>query len=422
MEVAWLGRPPAFSPRRWALFTSFIPGPLDTLLLRAALGPADIAKTSWREWTGHVGDPVRAIGTDARHIKVLVPLLAHNLRRSNVETSAAFQTYARAATLTETLRMTGFMKHTGRVLDELNRADIPHVVLKGAALAAHVYGDIAYRHAHDLDILIASDRLHDAEALLRQQGFAPTTPVGADHHHLSPLANAVGFSVELHRRLRNQYPGLTARDVIRRSQAATVADRATRIPSLADALLHVAVHATACTSSNLRWACDAWLIAGRMTPADWAEFGETTRSASLALPALLTLGYLEDAIGQVVPRDVMATIAELAVATDRFGRDAATFSARASLPLDLDAILTLPGGWRARVDQVAWRLFPPRRHIYWMHGLRRPWLAPLYYPYRLLKLPARMVRWGLSGFRAAQPDARIGRAALQDHQGRRTVA
>lgn len=150
MEVAWLGRPPAFSSRSWALLTSFIPGTRDTLLLRAALGPPDVARRSWHEWTALVGDPVRTIGTDARHIKVMVPLLAHNLRRAGVPLTPAFQTYVRAATMTETLRMTGFMKHAAVVFDLLNRAAHPHVVLKGAALAEHVDQEhIAFRHAHD---------------------------------------------------------------------------------------------------------------------------------------------------------------------------------------------------------------------------------------------------------------------------------
>lgn len=415
MEVAWLDRPPAFSPRSWALLTSFLPDTRDTLLLRAALGPADVARRSWHEWTTLVGDPVRAIGTDARHIKVLVPLLAHNLRQAGVELTPAFQTYARAATMTETLRMTGFLKHAAIVFDLLNGAEIPYVVLKGAAFAEHVYADIAFRHAHDLDILVAPDRLQDADTLLRQHGFDPTTAVGADYHHLSPLTNAAGFCVELHRRVRNQYLGLTAADTIRRSRPAMVAGRPARIPSPADALVHVAVHATACTSSNLRWACDGWSIAARMTPDDWREFRDIVGTARLALPALLTLGYLEDAIGPVVPRDVMNAVAKQADATNRQDRDAATFSARASLPLDLPEILRLPGGWRARIDQILWRLFPPRRHIYWMHGLEKPWLAPLYYPYCLMKLPGQTIRHIRAALYGRRPPA------LQVPRRRRTV-
>ena len=57
------------------------------------------------------------------------------------------------------------------MLDALAGADIPAVVLKGAALGQQAYGDPAVRHATDVDVLVEPERVVDAVRALEAAGL-----------------------------------------------------------------------------------------------------------------------------------------------------------------------------------------------------------------------------------------------------------
>ena len=389
----WLGCPPGFPRRSWALLTSFLPDAVDTCLLRAALLSGDAAREAWSQWCRAVGDPVRALGTDKRNIKALVPLLARNLRAQGVETGKSFGTYAKAAHLTETLRMSRYLRECGDVLQLLSSADVPHATLKGAALAEAVYRDPALRHAHDFDVLVPEQALDRAAEALRAHGFAPYGQVGPDLHHLTPLRNDAGLVVELHRRLSQVHAGFQAEAAWRRSVPARVGGCETRVLSRADALVHAGEHAVSCRSSlNLRWVCDAWWLAQPLSESDWSSLVEIVIASRVALPLAITLGYLEAALGPVVPHSVLEPLKAEAARTDKVGVSAAVFGVRRSLPMDLAGILRMREGWGRRIGQLGWRLLPPPRHVQWWYGLRRGWLVPLYYPYRFWLLATDLAR------------------------------
>src|SRR6185503_4889983 len=59
------------------------------------------------------------------------------------------------------------------ILQALNRAGVNAIVLKGAALAAGIYQNIATRPMKDLDVLIRKDKLPLAEATLASLGYRP---------------------------------------------------------------------------------------------------------------------------------------------------------------------------------------------------------------------------------------------------------
>ena len=58
-----------------------------------------------------------------------------------------------------------------RILRMLEAADIPVIVLKGAALAQTIYPDIALRPMTDLDLLVKPEHLDRAVELLRAAGY-----------------------------------------------------------------------------------------------------------------------------------------------------------------------------------------------------------------------------------------------------------
>ena len=85
-----------------------------------------------------------------------------------------------------------------RAFDE---AEIPLILLKGAALAQGTYGNVALRPMGDLDLLVRSDAMAKAEALLSLRGYLVLN--GSDSHlrHMTvrhPHSSS-GAHVEVHR-------------------------------------------------------------------------------------------------------------------------------------------------------------------------------------------------------------------------------
>ncbi|MBT7067033.1 MAG: nucleotidyltransferase family protein [Verrucomicrobia bacterium] len=94
-----------------------------------------------------------------------------------------------------------------RILTALHAAQIPVLLLKGAALAHVVYPDPALRPMRDIDLLIHPDVAVEAQSTLASLGYkVPPAYPGKqliDHHHLPPCVRVVdGLSVciELHHR------------------------------------------------------------------------------------------------------------------------------------------------------------------------------------------------------------------------------
>jgi hypothetical protein len=99
---------------------------------------------------------------------------------------------------------------TSEALDALAGADIPLLVLKGAALAQMVYADAVCRPMRDVDVLIRPRDARRAYETLRQVGFTPGEgESGPRHHHLPGLWKAedgVVADIELHHELLARVP------------------------------------------------------------------------------------------------------------------------------------------------------------------------------------------------------------------------
>ncbi len=85
------------------------------------------------------------------------------------------------------------------------RAGIPVIVLKGAALGPALYGDPALRTMGDVDLLVRREQQDAAGRVLLARGYVADLAWGSEawyqarHHHLAPLRAADGsLIVELH--------------------------------------------------------------------------------------------------------------------------------------------------------------------------------------------------------------------------------
>lgn len=66
-----------------------------------------------------------------------------------------------------------FQPELRKALEALREQDIPVILLKGAAIAGTVYGDIGLRPMADLDLLVPEERVHAAQAIVTALGYRP---------------------------------------------------------------------------------------------------------------------------------------------------------------------------------------------------------------------------------------------------------
>ena len=144
---------------------------------------------------------------------------------------------------------------THRVLEALGAADVPAMLLKGAALVATVYPDPAQREMLDIDLLVPDDRLAVANRALAELGFLPLAPAReasdapaairvAPHHDEALVGAERVVAVELHRHvtIAGEGDGFDISGFWERAR--TVPQTGQLVPCAEDLLLHVCFHFT----------------------------------------------------------------------------------------------------------------------------------------------------------------------------------
>lgn len=159
------------------------------------------------------------------------------------------------------------------VLDALQKAGIPCVLLKGSS-SAMCYPKPELRCAGDVDLLVSKDTLDRAEQLLEGMGYVPpTTP-----HHCHISMQRGSFVTELHFE-PNGIPdgpiGESIRAFFRDAEQASVFENGMPILPLCKRavvmLLHKLQHITG-SGLGLRQMCDwAVFVKTTLTPERWAE-------------------------------------------------------------------------------------------------------------------------------------------------------
>jgi hypothetical protein len=218
---------------------------------------------------------------------------------------------ARDATITNMHRQT----ELARLLEALNAADIPAMLLKGAALLESVYPELGLRPMNDVDVLVPRSAVNRAQAVVQGQGYevaggkvqSSAEQRTLDHHHLLPLIKGP-FVIELHHHVLSDAPrgfdiaGFWDRGIAGAGPAPHL------LPCAEDLFLHVSVHfvrdrihrhsASLGQLADLAWTASRhdldWAsLAGRAT-----EYGVGDR-LFLALHAVTTL------LGDVAPAEIV---------------------------------------------------------------------------------------------------------------------
>jgi Uncharacterised nucleotidyltransferase len=203
-----------------------------------------------------------------------------------------------------------------RLGEELDRAGISVLWLKGLALSMQLYGQAQARECGDLDLLCAASDIGAAEICLRRAGFRAALelsgkddhPMAAHHRGWMTDAGQTTILVELHHRLTG--PPACQPDVatlLTHARRVAVDGHAFPVPAPSHELLLLCLHAHHHNFAILRSLMDiAEYVANYQDELDWPQFfadarrfrahGRTQAALTLA-SATLDLGAPREVLG-----------------------------------------------------------------------------------------------------------------------------
>ncbi len=143
-----------------------------------------------------------------------------------------------------------------RILESFNNSGTEVIVLKGAALAQTVYGDIGLRPMSDIDLLVKRQNLPDAEKILSASGYFLDERKASgwyqrnQHHHMNYIHREKGVLVEIHWQIANITHPSRIRDFDNamimgwweRAMVVRFSGRPARILSPEDCIFHLCLH------------------------------------------------------------------------------------------------------------------------------------------------------------------------------------
>ena len=282
---------------------TYLPTPEQHQLLRASLlhDPAAV-RESFDAWKSLVH--IDRIDQGAMR---LLPLLYRNLQRAGIDDPLLPR-------LKGVYRQVWFrnqliLDQGQRALRALAEADIPTIVLKGAALVQTVYAEPALRPMEDFDVLVPREHFARSVKVLLGTGWNFQPPLADPEPHFL-FQHAVGFrrdgggELDLH---------WTAMGLSRDGWP-----YADGVLAPADQLLQICTHATRFNPDipPIRWAADAYLLLTRGA-FPWDEMVELARERRLSLVMLRALEYLRDGLEVIVPDGVMTALAREAGVGER---------------------------------------------------------------------------------------------------------
>jgi len=153
-----------------------------------------------------------------------------------------------------------------RLFGAFGAAGVEAVPFKGIVLAQWAYGNLTYRTAGDLDILVAPDDFGAAEAVIRSLSYEPDAdPTGWrkrwylwSQHEFPYLRPEEGFKIDLHTALsaRRFGQGVPASALQARSTPVQVHRALLPCLSAPDWLYVLTMHAAKHRWESLKWVCD----------------------------------------------------------------------------------------------------------------------------------------------------------------------
>jgi len=257
-----------------------------------------------------------AVGRLAEREKLLPVLWAHLREHAELVPEAVKKAFQRQAAVTE-FRMAATETTLQALLLELEAIGVRVMLLKGAALAATVYGSWTKRPMGDLDILVPAGDAERAWRHVRGLGWKLEYENGDDFygtfHHLPALVDPSPLKVvlEVHRSML-PFGGpfaLTEEELWRDARRVHCGQSKAWVPSDLHMLLHLSVHfAWSHMFGGIgRTVRDvATIVAAH--PIDWSAFTALAIRTRASTAAFWTLTITHTLTGTPVPAEVLAAL------------------------------------------------------------------------------------------------------------------
>lgn len=210
------------------------------------------------------------------------------------------------------------LRQGGAALRSLREAGIQALLIKGAALVATVYDDVALRPMEDFDVVVPRADFRRAAELLMSLGWRmdprpdDLEPHLAFHHAISLKREEGGGELDLHwATTYGTFEAAGESEFWEKSRPGTLGGEPVRILAPPDQLLQVCVHATQRNFdvAPIRWIADAKFILDRAGDSfDWNRLVELARLRSLSLPQLRCLVILRDGFAREIPAGVLESL------------------------------------------------------------------------------------------------------------------
>ncbi|MGE4073073.1 MAG: nucleotidyltransferase family protein [Lysobacterales bacterium] len=304
-------------------------------------------------------------------------LAAHSTEGAASEVSRALAPLHARAIALEMLRR----EESRRVLSALAQADIPLLVLKGAALAQWAYPATYLRARDDLDLLFADRAAAErARQILLGLGYVGEAPAanGPQYELTMTRTQAVGpdWHVDVHWRM-SPHPVFAECFGFSELLAASVAlPEGGRGLGKVHALLHAAIHRVSNLligqGDRLVWLFDLHVIEPQLDADDWAQLASLAESRQLAGPLLAAMEASQRLLGTAWPPEFLASLQDWAE-SEVFKVDRAHLRGY----FEWETLRKLPLG--ARMALVWRKLFPDTRYMYERYRLQHRWQLPMAY-------------------------------------------
>ena len=287
-----------------------------------------------------------------------------------------------------------FLQHElGAALNILIDAGVETIILKGAALALDLYGDMAIRPMRDIDLLVRQDMMPLARETFLAAGYTQGIepfPGAALLYENEVAFGKPGFGegyLELHwslfdspyyqRVLPLDWFWQTARSTkIGNTPALTLAPE----PQLLHLCGHLALHHA--HEAQLLWLSDvAELIRRYDSELDWELLLEQAQNCRLVLSVrqVLTRAFL--LLAAPIPEELLAKLTTLQPSPAEEQVFAWHTAAERSVAQRIYSDLAHTPGWPKRIGYVLAKLFPSRSYMMPRYQIRHWSLLPLYYLY-----------------------------------------
>ncbi|NQT33968.1 nucleotidyltransferase family protein [bacterium] len=202
----------------------------------------------------------------------------------------------------------------GKIIKSFNEAGMEAIVLKGAYLSEAVYEDIAMRTMSDMDVLVKSSDVSQAEQLILSLGYIPhrnNPQLGISCNHYVYQRQNDSTPLELHWHILHLpfSDSISIQDIWDRAYRTEVNGIKTLVQSPEDLLIHICFHTAfmhTFSQCGLRMLWDIRVIlkhfAGRL---NWEQIKRTASDWGVTRSVYLTLATAEEVLNMRMPEGVL---------------------------------------------------------------------------------------------------------------------